>query len=289
MCCPNWLKRFLQQCWQWFISLFGTKTAAQTIAPPPAEKDTRFWTFSPDGLVSFKNGPGKLPELDIPSIAEKLHAALEQPEGIQFPFYLAGNNSPGVHFLTPANIPAHPVWFIGDVHGDYPAMTAVCEYIFEQDQESVICFCGDIIDRGQWSLETAAFAVKMILEKKGQILWLKGNHEDGLKYRKETAFFSKVKPAGFAEFLNEHPEYVSFGQDLLRFFDLLPTALFFPDGLLFTHAGVPMDDLFPKLTNLDSFSNPAVLTDFTWIRIEPDIERKKVSRTRKGNTAGRAG
>ena len=277
------LKCFLK----WFNSLFGKKPVVKTTVPPPLEKNTSFWNFSPDGLVSFKNGPGKLPELDIPAIAEKLHAALEHPECIQFPFHLSGSNSPGVHFLTPANIPNHHVWFIGDVHGDYPAMTAVCEYIFEQDQKSVICFCGDIIDRGDWSLETAAFAVKMILEKKGQILWLKGNHEDGLEYREKTAFFSKVKPAGFAEFLNGHPEYASFGQDLLRFFKLLPTALFFPDGLLFTHAGVPMDDLLPKLTDRASFSNPAVLTDFSWIRIDPDTERKKVSRTMKGNTAGR--
>lgn len=285
MCISDWFKRF----WQWLCSLFRIKTADQTAAPPQTEKTARFWNFAPDGLVSFQNGPEKLPDLDIPDIAEKLHAALENPEKIRFPFNLSGSSAPGVHFLTSAEIPDHPVWFIGDVHGDYPAMTAVCEYIFEQDPESVICFCGDLIDRGQWSLETVAFAVKMILEKDGRILWLKGNHEDGLKYRQEPnpAFFSKVKPAGFADFLNEHPEYTSFGKDLFRFFDMLPSALFFPDGLLFTHGGVPMDDLLPKLTTQASFSDPAVLTDFSWIRIGPDTERKKVSRIMKGNTAGR--
>lgn len=282
----DWVKRVLQ----WLRSFF--QNIPQPSIPPsaPAGKDVRLWNFGPDGAVSFRTLLEKMPVPDIADIAAKLHLALEQPEQIRFPFHLSGNNSPGVHFLKPADLPEHPVWFVGDIHGDCPAMTAVCEYIFEQDPESVICFCGDLIDRGDWSLETAASAVRMILDKPGQILWLKGNHEDALKFRSDTpapSFFSKVKPAGFAEFLNEHPEYASFGQDLIRFFGLLPTAVFFPDGLLFTHAGVPMDDLFPKLTSPESFSDPAVLTDFAWIRIDPDTERKKVSRVMKGNTAGR--
>ena len=152
----------------------------------------------------------------------------------------------------------------------------------------MLCFCGDIIDRGPDSLKCVLYILDMLLRRPGKVLWLRGNHEDALKFDDEEGCFrSGVKPAGFADLLNGHAEYAAFGRDLLRFIRLLPSAVFLPDGLLFTHAGVPMGDLLPKLASVQDMNQSKVLLDFCWVRIEPDKEYKKVSRVSRGVSAGR--
>ena len=44
------------------------------------------------------------------------------------------------------------------------------------------------------------------------------------------------------------------------------------------HAGIPMEDLLPKIVSRASLSAPEMLADFIWNNLEPDQERKKVSR-----------
>lgn len=260
----------------------------KSLPKPPEEK--KLWQISEDGEVSFfEDEPQPLPAPDFLAVAGALKTALEHPETVRLPFGLNASGSAGVHVVPADAMPSGPVWFLGDVHGDYPALLASCEYILERDRDAVLCFCGDLVDRGPDSLNVVLRVLDMMLRAMpGRVLWIRGNHEDALKYREEPGrFASSVKPAGFTEFLNGHAEYAGFGRDLLRFIRLLPSAVFLPDGLLFTHAGIPMDDLLPKLASVQDLSLPKMLSDFCWIRIEPDQEFKKVSRFSKGSTAGR--
>jgi len=264
--------------------------SVRTVTVPSSASKKPLWRFAEDGRVSFfRNRPRPLPEPDFRSVSDALNAALERPETIRFPFGINGADSAGVHVVPADAMPSGSVWFLGDVHGDYPALLASCAYVFGKDPDAVLCFCGDIIDRGPDSLKCVLYVLDMLLRRRpGKVLWLRGNHEDALKFDEEEGHFrSTVKPAGFADLLNGHAEYAAFGRDLLRFFRLLPSAVFLPDGLLFTHAGVPMGDLLPKLASVQDMNQSKVLLDFCWVRIEPDKEYKKVSRVSRGVSAGR--
>jgi hypothetical protein len=259
--------------------------------PSPSKPSKRpLWRFAEDGRISFfRNRPRPLPEPDFRSVADALHDALERPETIRFPFGINGADSAGVHVVPPGAMPSASVWFLGDVHGDYPALLASCAYILNRDPEAALCFCGDIIDRGPDSLKCALRLLDMLLLRRPEkTLWLRGNHEDALKFDGEQGRFrSGVNPAGFADLLNEHPEYAAFGHDLLRFIRLLPSAVFLPDGLLFTHAGVPMGDLLPGFASVQDMNRPQALSDFCWVDLAPDTEHLKVIRASRRIAAGR--
>ena len=264
--------------------------SVRTVTVPSRASKKPLWRFSEDGRVSFfRNRRRPLPEPDFRSVADALNHALEHPGTIRFPFGINGAESAGVHAVPADAMPSGSVWFLGDVHGDYPALLASCAWILNRDPDAVLCFCGDIIDRGPDSLNCVLYVLDMLLRRRpGKVLWLRGNHEDALKFDDEEGCFrSGVKPAGFADLLNGHAEYAAFGRDLLRFVRLLPSAVFLPDGLLFTHAGVPMGDLLPKLASVQDMNQSKVLLDFCWVRIEPDKEYKKVSRVSRGVSAGR--
>lgn len=250
----------------------------------------KLWRFSRNGEISScRRLRRPFPAPDFRSVAGALADALEHPETVLFPFGINGADSAGVHVVSPDAMPSAPVWFLGDVHGDYPALLASCEYILGRDPDAVLCFCGDLVDRGPDSMKAVLYVLHMMLCRlRGRILWLRGNHEDALKFEEEKGSFrSGVRPAGFAGFLNSHAEYAAFGRNLVRFFRMLPSAVFFPDGLLFTHAGVPLEDLLPKFASVADMNSPKALSDFCWTRIEPDAEHKVVSRLSRSNTAGR--
>ena len=92
----------------------------------------------------------------------------------------------------------------------------------------------------------------LILDRPGQILWLAGNHDAALcqiddpEREGEKKFAAMVKPAEFADFLNDATapdEEKAFrrrlGETLCALAQALPLALILPDGTLAAHAGAP--------------------------------------------------
>lgn len=270
---------------------FGKKIRVQPPLPPrqpepaPERKPKPLWKFSEEGEISFsRDTPSPLPEPDFQSVAADLKNALEHPDTIRFPFGLNGSNAFGVHVVHAEDMPDVPIWFLGDVHGDYPALLASCDYILGRDPDAVLCFCGDMIDRGPDCLRTMLwFLNKMLRDMPGRILWIRGNHDIALKYEEDRhCFTSNASPAGFDDLLNAHSEYADFGQDLIRFIQLLPAALFFPDGLLFTHGGIPLTNIKSLMdlpASVQDLNKPMMLSAFCKARIAPGVEYKSAPRS----------
>lgn len=67
----------------------------------------------------------------------------------------------------------HDVFYFTDIHGNRPLFDAIINYCHEQDDEAMIIFGGDAIDRG----EDGYTIMKELLENP-YVIYLKGNHED---------------------------------------------------------------------------------------------------------------
>lgn len=114
--------------------------------------------------------------------------------------------------------------FVGDTHGDLEAsQTVIARYL---DEQTILVFLGDYVDRGPHSLENLLFLVEQKLKHPKNIFLLQGNHE-GWKY-------GEFSPADFWEGLA--------GERRARFAEtlaLLPLVVSTPNGVLATHGGVP--------------------------------------------------
>lgn len=67
----------------------------------------------------------------------------------------------------------HDIFFFTDIHGAYPLYKAIMEYCKEQDDEAMIIFGGDAIDRGK-----DGYRIMKELLDNPSVAYLKGNHED---------------------------------------------------------------------------------------------------------------
>jgi len=67
----------------------------------------------------------------------------------------------------------HDIFFFTDIHGARPLFDAIMNYCREQDEEAMIIFGGDAIDRGQ-----DGYAIMKELLDNPYVVYLKGNHED---------------------------------------------------------------------------------------------------------------
>lgn len=67
----------------------------------------------------------------------------------------------------------HDVFYFTDIHGFRPLFNAIMNYCKEQDDEAMIIFGGDAIDRG-----ADGYAIMKELLDNPKVVYLKGNHED---------------------------------------------------------------------------------------------------------------
>ena len=199
-------------------------------------------------------------------------------EQFEFAFnFFSGQNR--VHFVSDeAEVPAD-LWFIGDVHGDVLALEAALSFIDARSPEATIVFLGDLFDRFDYGIEVVMIVISLIKERPGRILWIAGNHDDGLFYE-NGSFGSKVLPSEFCSCLNEHKEYCDFGKWLIDFCKILPRALFLPDGLFVAHGGCPSFDMNTFAHSIDDVSQVGELDDekylhsFIWNRVIPGQDDK---------------
>lgn len=167
-------------------------------------------------------------------------------------------------------------YFIGDLHNDYLAWHVLLDRV-AQDPDFRLCFLGDLVDRGPHHIECFAAIMEAVERFPDRILWILGNHEDGIgfgsgKGNDEPRYASKVQPAEFVDWLNAGADGVDQSRAdriillLAEICRRLPRAVLFPDGLLATHGGIPLADRWPTLTSIEAFHHPRVLDDFTWTR-----------------------
>ncbi|MBP5637858.1 MAG: serine/threonine protein phosphatase, partial [Victivallales bacterium] len=198
----------------------------------------------------------------------------------QFDFafnYVAGQNR--VHVVYDDGEIPENLWFIGDVHGDILALDAALSFIDSQTSQATIVFLGDLFDRFEYGLDVVMRVIALINERPGRILWIAGNHDDGLFYE-NGEFGSKVMPSEFCLFLNRHKEYEEFGRWLIDFCKILPRALFLPDGLFVAHGGCPSFDMntfaysIDDVSKLQDLENEKYLRSFIWNRLIPGQDDK---------------
>jgi UDP-2,3-diacylglucosamine pyrophosphatase LpxH len=165
-----------------------------------------------------------------------------------------------------------PWFFVGDIHGDFLAWHRLFERV-RQEKDFRLCFLGDLVDRGPLPIECFAALLEAVELNENRILWILGNHDEGLRFSdKEKWFSSRVEPAEFAECLNAThdgitPEQLqAWGRLFINVCRRLPRAVLFPDGLLATHGGVPLQDRWDSLKTLEAFHHERALGDFTWSR-----------------------
>jgi hypothetical protein len=183
-----------------------------------------------------------------------------------------------------------PIWFIGDLHGDWLALEAALALINRIDNGAQwrIVFLGDLFDDGGFGLETLLRVFELVVQYPNRICVLAGNHDEALSYD-GTRFSSSTAPSDFSEYLNYHlvHEWIErAGKATVRFFATAPRALFFPDGLLVAHGGFPLADLHPLLRETRNWNNPACLADFVWTRAHPTARRKLPNRFGRGSQFG---
>lgn len=165
-----------------------------------------------------------------------------------------------------------PWFFIGDIHGDFLAWHRLLTRVREQPGFR-LCFLGDLVDRGPLSLECFALLLETAICHPGQVLWILGNHDEDLRYVGKR-FVSGIDPAEFCDWLNDSsaadpavlPSKAAWGSLFVQVTRRLPRAVLFSDGTLATHGGIPLEDRWPHLRNMESFHHERCLGDFTWTR-----------------------
>ena len=174
----------------------------------------------------------------------------------------------------------HPWYFIGDIHGDFLAWHRLLARV-EQDPDFRLCFLGDLVDRGPYSVESLASLLDAVARHPDRILWILGNHDEAIRFipSEPIAMFAKpgvrfratVEPAEFADWLNDPTDGVTveeaetWGSLFVELCRRLPRAVLFSDGLLATHGGIPLADRWESLTTLEALQHERVLA-FTWTR-----------------------
>ena len=189
--------------------------------------------------------------------------------------------------------PLGDVWFVGDLHGDLLALEAALQHIERGGGATGarIVFLGDLFDDGAHAAEVVLRVFELVLDGPMRATVVAGNHDEALA-RKGGRFQSTVLPSDFTDWLNAqseagHPWAERLGRAVIRFFRRTPRALFFPDGLLVAHGGIPHTDLHPVLEAEGNWNDPRVLQDFVWLRAHPRARKRIPNRTTRGSEFGR--
>lgn len=227
--------------------------------------------------------------------AERIIARMEEKLegrgllGLAFEEYASGPDDRAIHIGE--KWPLGDVWFIGDVHGDLLALEAALQHIERGGggSDAQVVLLGDLFDDGVHAAEVVLRVFELLLDGPMRVTVLAGNHDEALAFS-EGRFSSTVLPSDFTDWLNanlEHPWAARLGRLIIRFFERMPRALFFPDGLLVAHGGVPHTDLHEELAREGNWNDPRVLQDFVWLRAHPRARKRIPNRTTRGSEFGR--
>ena len=227
--------------------------------------------------------------------AERIIARMEErlagggPLGLAFEEYAAGPEDRAIQIGE--RWPLSEVWFIGDLHGDLLALEAALHHIDRSGggADARIVFLGDLFDDGVHAAEVVLRVFELVLDGPMRVTIVTGNHDEALAFA-DGRFQSTVLPSDFTDWLNanpDHPWAARLGKLIIRFFQRAPRALFFPDGLLVAHGGMPHTDLHAELEQAGNWNDPRVLQDFVWLRAHPRARKRIPNRTTRGSEFGR--
>lgn len=177
-----------------------------------------------------------------------------------------------------------PVFLVGDLHGDADSLRAILRKVFTTNPKSIIVFLGDLFDRGNRAMETIRLFLWAAKTHPGQVLWLRGNHDEALGYEETSEkFVSAVDPHEFADWLGEHPECRDEGRALCKIVSTLPSVAVL--GFVWTsHGGILHEDTCKDFHGFADMT-PDMKIDFVWSRMK-DTPSKMPNRSHKGAEVG---
>lgn len=186
--------------------------------------------------------------------------------------------------VAPDDVKGKNIYFVGDVHGDLLSFTTILNTLginpyTDKDgsvpKDTVIVLLGDIFDRLPDCFEVF-FTVLWCMYKYGNIVWISGNH-DMIGYDESTDSFKRsTNPSEYADWLNDPnganiDKMYTLARQITKLYskllDSLPSALYFPDGLLVSHGGVPHPNWYKFIQKWQDFSSSNFIHDFYWKRL----------------------
>ena len=194
-----------------------------------------------------------------------------------------------VIFIKEESLKDQDIWFVGDIHGDHLGLEAALDGIRQVSEDPLIVFLGDFIDRGISSPEVLLRIFQLIHDRPARTCLLAGNHSDAVGLDDRVVFHSAVSPGNFVNFLNSkggNELWRQFGESFVKASASLPRALFFPDGLLAAHGGIPHTDLHGSIQERADLNREGCLQDFVWTRAKLEYKKRWPNRNSKGCSFG---
>lgn len=234
----------------------------------------------PTKMADLKAAPAK----ELLEFGEKLFASASLP-GLAFDRYRAGAFDQAV--VLPELHKECVVWFIGDVHGDLLALEAALFHIGREQAKNgkgIVVFLGDLIDDNPDAYGVFLRVLSLIAANPSRVCLLAGNHDESLSHDGDT-FTSSVDPGDFAIWLNHESrtqEERRAGKLFVRFFRDAPRALFFADGLVSAHGGIPHIDLQAAINLRADLNRQECIQDFVWTRASTRASKKIPNRLTRG-------
>ena len=177
-----------------------------------------------------------------------------------------------------------PVFLVGDLHGDEASLRAILRKVFTAGQKGVLVFLGDLFDRGARAMETIRLFLWAAKTHPGQVLWLRGNHDEALDFEQSSGkFVSGVSPHEFADWLGEHPECNDECRALCKIVRSLPSVAVL-GSVWASHGGVLHEDTCKDFRGFSELT-PEMKIDFVWSRMK-DTPSKMPNRSHKGAEVG---
>ena len=144
------------------------------------------------------------------------------------------------------------VFVAGDLHGDYKSFKRILG-MFKKSEDSLLLFLGDYADRGLKGLEIIT-ELNRLLDKRGDIIALKGNHE---MYVDGKPVFSPCDLVCEAE--TRYVSWEKFFQDIMADFLAKLHIAAVINNVLFVHAGISS-----CIKSAEDLAKPENETDLLW-------------------------
>ncbi len=151
--------------------------------------------------------------------------------------------------------------FVGDLHGDFEALVSIVKQsrffgAMKKKEKLFLVFLGDYGDRGLKTIETINGVASLKLTYPGNVILLKGNHEERMIAERYGTYDVFVRKYGSQQ-----------GESLFSFYcqvmSVLPALVIAANGIIGVHGGIPNQDI-NSLEVLNTEQGEELVQQMTW-------------------------
>ena len=175
----------------------------------------------------------------------------------------------------------HSVLIIGDLHGHLLDLIRIIKTQGLPSETNKYVFLGDIVDRGEFSLETIVLVLLLMIKYKNHVYVVRGNHEFSMVCQ-QGSFFTEIVE-------NYQGSDIFF--DFMKCFATMPLACIIDDKFFCVHGGIgpeisSISDIEQIKKPLADFTNPVVAA-ILWSDPSDNVERYEPSSRGTGYKYGK--